>query len=175
VGSNPTLAASSHKKRGAVISNPAHVPLDQDRFTLQARVPIRAYVIAAVASLVGAVLLVVSLTLRWPTVVGVLAIVVMTFGLGVSVASLLSQSRFQTTLIIDRDTVTLINGRRRRVLNWTEVAGVSTQGPYLIFTPKGSGRREVVLFDPRQTRTPLFEELVATLRRRLDASRGYRP
>ena len=78
-------------------------------------------------------------------------------------------------MIIERDTVTLINGRRRRVLNWIEVADVTTQGPYLVFTPKGDGRREVVLFDPRQTSTPVVRGLVATLRTRLDASRGYRP
>ena len=80
-----------------------------------------------------------AILLAAPMVIVVLAIIVMTFGLGVSVATLLSQSRFRTTLIIERDTVTLINGRRRRVLNWTEVAGVTTQGSYLIFTPKGTG------------------------------------
>lgn len=157
------------------MSNPAQSPLDYSRFFLQARVPIRAYVISALASLVGAVAVVAWLALDWPVVLGVLAIIVMTFGLGVSVATLLSSSRFQTTVIIERDTVTLVNGRRRRVLNWTEVADVTTTGPYLIFTPKGDGRREVVLFDPRQTDTAMFTDLIANLRRRLDASRGYRP
>lgn len=157
------------------MSNPAHVPSDHSRFFLQARVPIRAYVISAVASLVGAVAVVAWLALRWPPVVGVLAIVVMTFGLGVSVFTLFSQNRFQTTVIIERDTVTLINGRRRRVLNWTEISDVTTTGPYLIFNPKGDGRPEIVLFDPRQTNSALFSDLVATLRDRLDASRGYRP
>ena len=131
--------------------------------------------IAAVCSLVGAVSVVASLMLRWPPVFGVLAVVVMTFGLAVSVFTLLSQSRYQTTVIIDRDTVTMINGRRRRVLNWTEVAEVTTQGPYLVFNPLGDGRREVVLFDPRQTSSQLFADLVDALRTRLDASRGYRP
>ncbi len=55
------------------------------------------------------------------------------------------------------------------------MADVTTQGPYLVFNPKGDGRREVVLFDPRQTNTQLFADLVAALRTRLDASRGYRP
>ena len=127
--------------------------------------------IAAVCSLVGAVSVVASLMLRWPPVFGVLAVVVMTFGLAVSVVTLLSQSRYQTTVIIERDTVTLINGRRRRVLNWTEVAEVTTQGPYLVFNPKGDGRREVVLFDPRQTST----SVVRGSRRRAPYPLGREP
>jgi hypothetical protein len=182
VGSNPTLAAHPPKpsatdgnRKEVRISNPAQSPLDHQRFFLHARVPVRAYVISALASIGGAVLVVAWLTLRWHPIFGVLAVLVMTFGLAISVGTLLSQSRYQTTVIIERDTVTLINGRRRRVLNWIEVADVTTQGPYLVFNPKGDGRREVVLFDPRQTNTQLFSDLVASLRTRLDASRGYRP
>ena len=84
--------ATDGNRKEVRISNPAQSPLDHQRFFLQARVPVRAYVIAARRSIVGAVLVVASLTLRWPPVFGVLAVVVMTFGLAVSVVTLLSQS-----------------------------------------------------------------------------------
>ncbi len=158
------------------MSNPAYAPQDRQRFFLQARTPVRAYVISAFGSIVGAVLLVAGLSLRWPPGIVILSIILMTFGLGLSTAALLANSRYQTTLLIERDTVTLINGRRRRVLNWTEVADVSVHGPHLIFSPKvEGGRREIVLFDPRQTSSGLFTDLVAALRHRLDVSRGYKP
>lgn len=158
------------------MSNPAVSPQDHQRFFLQARPPVRAYVISAVSSLLGAVLVVAALSLRWPAVIVVLAIILMIFGLGLSTAALFAKSRYETTILIERDTVTLINGRRRRVLNWTEVADVSVQGQHLIFSPNvESGRREIVLFDPRRTSNRLFEDLVEALRHRLDVSRGYKP
>ncbi len=144
MGSNPTLAADPPKpsatdgnRKEVRISNPAQSPLDHQRFFLQARVPVRAYVIAAVARSAGAVLVVAWLTLRWPPVFGVLAVVVMTFGLAISVATLLSQSRYQTTVIIERDTVTLINGRRRRVLELDRGGRRHHPGPLPGLQPEG--------------------------------------
>lgn len=158
------------------MSNPAYAPQDHQRFFLQARTPVRAWVISALGSILGAVVLVAALSLRWPAGIVVLGIILMTFGLGLSTTALFVKSRYETTLMIERDTLTLINGRRRRVLNWTEVGDVTVQGPHLIFSPKDeSGRREVVLFDPRQTSSGLFTDLVAALRHRLDVSRGYKP
>ena len=136
----------------------------------------RAWVLSGVGSILGAVLLVAAMSMSWPFVFVVLGLLLMIFGLALSTAALFAKSRYQTTLLIERDTVTLINGKRRRVLNWTEVADVSIQGPHLIFSPTDEGgRREIVLFDPRQTSSSLFSDLVETLRRRLDVSRGYRP
>jgi hypothetical protein len=157
------------------VSNPAHPPEDQQRFALIAQPPLRAYLIASISSLGGGVLIVLWMMQDWPLIVGVLASLLLLFGLALSGATLLLTSRFKTTLVIDRDTVTLINGRRRRVLNWTEVADVSLHGSHLIFTPKGEGKRAVVPFDARRTDRHLFDDLLATVRSRLDASRGYRP
>ena len=158
------------------MSNPAYAPQDHQRFFLQARTPVRIYVISGVCSIVGAVLLVAALSLRWPVGIMILATIMMTFGLGLSTAALFVKSRYRTTLLIERDTITMINGKRRRVLNWTEVSDVSVSGPHLIFSPAvEGGRREIVLFDPRQTSSGLFTDLVHALRHRLDMSRGYKP
>jgi hypothetical protein len=158
------------------MSNPAVSPQDRQRFFLQARTPVRAYALSAVGSVLGAVLLVATLTLEWPRVLVVLGIILMAFGIALSTAALFAKARYRTTLLVERDSITLINGRRRRVLNWTEVGDVTVQGPHLVFAPRdASGRREIVLFDPRQTDSPLFQDLVAALRHRLDVSRGYRP
>ena len=158
------------------MSNPAHSPRDHQRFSLQARPPTRAYLISGVASIVGAVLLVVALNSRWPVAVVLLGMFLMACGLVLSTTALLTRSRYQTTIVVERDSVTLINGRRRRVLNWTEVGDVKVQGPHLIFSPQAAGgRTEVVLFDKRQTNTGVFQDLVTALRHRLDISRGYKP
>ena len=157
------------------MSNPALRPEDRQRFALRVQPPVRAYVVASICSLTGALLIVIWLTQGWPTLVGVLAIALLGFGIALNVAALVLKHRYQTTIMIERDTVTLINGRRRRVLNWTEVSDVTLDGPRLIFKPKGNGPRQVVLFDPRQTDRGLFDDLVEALQRRLDASRGYRP
>ncbi|HEY5847027.1 MAG TPA: hypothetical protein VIT42_09595 [Microlunatus sp.] len=157
------------------MSNPAFRPEDRQRFALRVQTPVRAYAVASVCSLAGALLIVNWLVQGWPTLVGVLAIALLGFGIALNVAALVLKHRYQTTIMIERDTVTLINGRRRRVLNWTEVAEVTLEGPRLIFKFKGDGQRQVVLFVPRQTDRGLFDDLVEAMQRRLDASRGYRP
>ncbi len=157
------------------MSNPAFRPEDRQRFALRVQPPVRAYAVASICSLAGALLIVIWLAQGWSTPVGVLAIGLLGFGIALNVAALVLKYRYQTTIMIERDTVTLINGRRRRVLNWTEVADVTLEGPRLIFKPKGHGKRQVVLFDPRQTDRRVFDDLVDVLQRRLDASRGYRP
>ena len=158
------------------MSNPAVAPQNHQRFFLQARTPVRAWVISGLASIGGAVLLVVASSLNWPLPFLILGMVLMLFGLALSTAALFAKSRYQTTLLVERDRLTLINGRRRRVLNWTEVSDVSIQGPHLVLSPtEEGGRREIVLFDTRQAGTPLFEDLMQALRNRLDASRGYKP
>ena len=158
------------------MSNPAFRPEDRQHFALRVQPPVRAYAVASICSLAGALLIVGWLAQGWSTLVGVLAIALLGFGIALNVAALVLRYRYETTILIERDTVTLINGRRRRVLNWTEVADVTLEGPRLIFKPKGDdGQRQVVLFDPRQTDRGLFDDLVDALQRRLDASRGYRP
>jgi len=157
------------------MSNPAFRPEDRQRFALRVQPPVRAYAVASVCSLAGALLIVTWLVQGWPTLVGVLAIALLGFGIALNVAALVLKHRYQTTIMIERDTVTLINGRRRRVINWTEVAEVTLEGPRLVFKLHGNEQPQVVLFAPRQTDRGLFDDLVEALQRRLDASRGYRP
>ena len=57
------------------MSNPALRPEDQQRFVLRASPPLRAYLIAAVGSIAGAVLIV-GWQSGWPVALGVVGLVV---------------------------------------------------------------------------------------------------
>jgi hypothetical protein len=155
------------------VSNPALRPEDRQRFVLRATPPVRAYLIAAVASLLGAGLLVGGLS-GWPRALVVIGIVLLALALGlVGVATVLTW-RFQTTLLVERDTLTIATGRRRTVFSWRDVKAISVEGARLVVVPVDGSRPTIAYVDPRQVERPSFQSLATLLRDRLDASRGYR-
>lgn len=154
------------------MSNPALRPEDRSRFVLRATPPIRAYLLAAVGSLAGAVLIV-GWQSGWPLPLGVIGIVLLVLAVSLAVVATVLTWRFQTTLVVERDTLTLHTGRRRTVLRWQDVAGIEVQGPRLVITPTDGGRPVVAYVDPRQVGQPSFQALATLLAARLDASRGY--
>ena len=155
------------------MSNPAQPPEDRRRFVVKSEQPVRAYAIAAYCSLLGAILLVMG-PLRDSRFLTVVAVVVLGFGVVLAALAFWLRRLYRTTLIAEKSTLTLVNGRRRRVLQWSEIADVSLQRARLVFTPKGPGRRQAVIIDPTLTGQPMFTEMLTELRKRLDASRGYR-
>jgi hypothetical protein len=155
------------------MSNPVRMPQNRLRFVLRVPPPIRALVLAATCSLVGAVLVVIWLSLGWPTLVGVLAVVVFVVGLALAVAAQALAARSRTTLLLDGSALTVVSGARRRVLAWTDIDDVTLEPARMIIRLR-EGRQQVVLVGPRQQNSPQFTDLVAALRARLDASRGYR-
>jgi hypothetical protein len=155
------------------MSNPVRMPQNRLRFVLRVPPPIRALVLAAACSLVGAVLVVLWLSAGWPTVVGVLAIVLFAAGLALAVAAQALAARSRTTLLLDGAALTVVSGPRRRVLPWAEIDDVALESARMIIRLR-EGRPQVVLVGPRQQSSQQFTDLVAALRARLDASRGYR-
>ena len=82
--------------------------------------------------------------------------------------------RFQTTLIVARDTLTLTAGGRRTVFSWRDIAEINVKGARLVVTPVGGVRPTVAYVNPRQVAQPSFQAVGTLLAERLDASRGYR-
>lgn len=154
------------------MSNPALRPEDQQRFVLRASPPIRAYLLAAVASVVGAVLIV-GWQSGWPVVLGTIGIVLIGLGLLLAVAATVLTWRFQTTVLVRRDTLTVTSGRRRTVFSWRDIKGIDVRGARLVVTPIDDSPPTIAYVDPRQVAQPSFRALGTLLAERLDASRGY--
>lgn len=140
---------------------------------LRATPPLRAYLISAVGSIVGAVLIV-GWQSGWPLALGIVGLVVGTFGILLAVTATVLTWRFQTTLTVARDTLTLTSGRRRTVFSWRDIAEIDVKGARLVVTPVGGGRPTVAYINPRQVAQPSFQAVGTLLAERLDASRGYR-
>jgi hypothetical protein len=155
------------------VSNPALRPEDQRRFVLRASPPLRAYLIAAVGSIAGAVLIV-GWQSGWPLGLGIVGVVIGILALLLAATATVLTWRFQTTLLVARDTLTLTSGRRRTVFSWRDIAEINVKGARLIVTPVGGGRATVAYVNPRQVSQPSFQAVGALLAERLDASRGYR-
>ncbi|HEY5784495.1 MAG TPA: hypothetical protein VIT65_06950 [Microlunatus sp.] len=175
MGSNPTLAAHILRRRPEdthQVSNPALRPEDQQRFVLRATPPLRAYLISAVGSIVGAVLIV-GWQSGWPLALGIVGLVVGAFAVLLAVTATVLTRRFQSTLTVARDTLTLTSGRRRTVFSWRDIAEINVKGARLIVSPVGGGRPAVAYINPRQVAQPSFQAVGTLLAERLDASRGY--
>ena len=155
------------------MSNPALRPEDSQRFALRATPPIRAYLIAAVGSVIGAVL-VVGWQSGWHLVLGVVGIAVLLLALLLALAATVLTWMFQTTLLIQRDTLTVTSGRRRTVFNWRDIAEINVKGARLVVSPVDGSKPMVAYVNPRQIGQPGFQALGSLLAARLDASRGYR-
>lgn len=154
------------------MSNPALRPEDQQRFVLRATPPIRAYLLSAFASIAGAVLLV-GWQSGWPLAVGVIGIVLLVLGVLLAGAATILTWRFQTSVLVRRDTLTVTSGRRRTVFSWRDIKGIDVQGARLVVTPIDDGPPTIAYVDPRQVSRPSFQALGTLLAARLDASRGY--
>jgi hypothetical protein len=154
------------------LSNPALRPEDSQRFVLRATPPIRAYLLAAVGSILGAVLIV-GWQSGWPTWLGVVGLVVLLLAVLLAVVATVLTWRFQTTLLVQRDTLTVTSGRRRTVFAWRDIKGVEVKGARLVVTPSDGGKPTIAYVNPRQVDRPSFQALGTLLAERLDASRGY--
>jgi hypothetical protein len=154
------------------VSNPALRPEDRQRFVLRATPPIRAYLLSALGSIVGAVLIV-GWQSGWPVAIGVVGIVLLALGVLLAVVATILTWRFQTTLLVQRDTLTVTSGRRRTVFSWRDIKSIDVRGARLVVSPIDGGKPTVAYVNPRQVGQPSFREMGALLAERLDASRGY--
>ena len=99
----------------------------------------------------------------------------MIFAVVLAVLALVLTARLSTRLVLDPESITIIKGRRRRVLPWSTIDTVRRQGPrlLLITKPEGGVSDETVV-NPRAETDATFSALIAEIQKRLNADRGYR-
>jgi len=143
------------------------------QYVLRPRPPIRAFLIAAVLALVGAAVLVVSLTVRWPLAATLVAGVVLLAGLVLLVLALVSLRSLAMKVSFDADGYRIKGPDIDVTGQWSNVTKVvqADDGARLIFH-HGEVRR-THLWCPGGGADPQMHALTAEVSRRLDADRGY--
>ncbi len=144
------------------------------RFVLSAKPPVRALAIASAATLVGALLLVLSGVWGLPVAITVIGVVVLVAGVALLLSAVLLVARLRTTLTLGAEQITIVRGGDTVALPWSQVAGVSLRGARLTLTGKDGAPGASVL-NPRSSANPVFLSLLTAIQQRLDADRGYSP
>jgi hypothetical protein len=148
--------------------------LGRERFALTAPPPVRTLAIASPVAILGAGLMVSSRAFGLGPVVLVVGAVGLTFAVALALAGVVLVSRLRSTLVLDTDGITLIRGRRTARLPWSDIDRVSLAGQRLTFLTKPASGTGISVINPRSRTDPTFLSLVAAIRGRLDADRGYR-
>lgn len=153
-------------------SLPADQPAVQ-RFTLNARPPVRALAIAAVAEVLGAALLVAWSVWGLPLVVALLGGLLLALGTVLVAAALVLTGRLRTEVLLSADAITVVRSGQRRSVPWNQVREVTLQHPrlHVVAADPADG---LVVVSPRGQGDPSFHTLVQAVRRRLDDESGYR-
>ena len=131
----------------------------------------RAFTITAVAALVGAALVVGAAVFDWPLVLTIAGGALLVFAVTLAALALLMLFRFHTVLVLDSSAITVVRGRKRTRLPWANISRVTLRGPRLTFITKRAG--EVSVVNARKPSDPAFTGLVAAIRTKMDADRGY--
>jgi len=130
--------------------------------------------ISAGAALIAAAMIVLGSALDLPQVVIIAGVILMIFAVALAVAAIALTVRLRTTLILDPESITIINGRRRRVVGWSTIDIVRRQGPRLLLITKPGRGSDMAVVNPRAENDVVFSALIAEIQKRLDADRGYR-
>jgi hypothetical protein len=145
---------------------------ERQRFRLTAPPPIKALVAASCASFFGVVVLLVWGVRDSGPLLLVIGLGSMIFGVALAAGAFLLGVRVRTLIFLDADGITLIRGRRNRVLRWDDIDRVTLSGARLTLQAKGNARGASVI-NPRSPADFVFVALMAAIHQRLDASRGY--
>ncbi|MBB1482801.1 hypothetical protein H5392_02865 [Tessaracoccus sp. MC1865] len=140
-------------------------------YLIQPRPPVRAFAIAAVSSLLGAVLLVASLSSGWHVLWAVLGGVVMVTGLVLLVLAFTSMSRLAVEVTFDDDGYRVRGREVEGEGRWLDVSKVTqTQSGTRVTIHHGHERATYLMFpgnDPKQV-----DDVVTDLRERLRTVKG---
>lgn len=152
---------------------PYHAGMAATTFSIAPRVPIRAFLIAAVASIVGAVLMVFALINAWHVAVLVVAIVIVLAGLGLLVVALLAQKASAAELTLDEDGYTLTSRAGEQSGTWAEVTRITrAKSGGQVSIHEGDEKRTVLQF--HSIERARIAEILDEMSVRLDAANGYR-
>ena len=147
-------------------------PPQEARFALTAPAPVRSLAISAVAAVIAAAMMVLGSALNLPRAVAIAGVGLMIFACALAVVALVLTARLRTTLALDPESITIIKGRRRRVVPWSTIEVVRRQGRRLLLITKPGDGEDATVVNPGTDAT--FNALIAEIQRRLDADRGYR-
>lgn len=143
------------------------------RFALTAPAPVRSLAISAVVAVIAAAMIVLGSALDLPRAVTIAGVILMIFGCALAVVALVLTARLRTTLALDPQSITIIKGRRRRVVPWSTIDVVKRQGPRLLLITKPDGGEDATVVNPGTGTETTFNAVIAEIQRRLDADRGY--
>ena len=107
-------------------------------------------------------------------VVMIAGVIVMIFAVALAAVAVALTLRLRTTLALDPESITIIRGRRRRVLGWSTIDIVRRQGRRLLLITKPGSGSDVTVVNPRAETDATFSALIVEIQQRLDANRGYR-
>ncbi len=141
-------------------------------YTIVPRTAVRAFLIAALASIVGAGLLVLALSNAWHPAVAVIATVVLAAGLVLALLAYLSQRASIAELVLNEDGYTVVTRDGSESGNWTDVTRIT----------RAVDGGQITIHEGEQKRTRLqfhsdnraqIDEILAEMGERLDAAKGY--
>ena len=93
------------------------------RFRLPVSPPTSALLVASLASIAGSFQLLAWALARLPIFFVVLGVALIAVGLGFGLAALVRHYRLRWVAYVGDDSLSIVNGPRRRVLPWADVAG----------------------------------------------------
>jgi hypothetical protein len=123
---------------------------------------------------IAAGMIVLGSALDLPQIVMIAGVTLMIFAIALAVVAVALTVRLRTTLVLDPGSITIINGRRRRVVGWSTIDIVKRQGPRLLLITKPGIGSDVTVVNPRAEADATFSALIVETQQRLDADRGYR-
>jgi hypothetical protein len=135
---------------------------------------VRSLAISAGAALIAAAMIVLGSALDLPQALIIAGLTLMMFAVALAVVAVALTVRLRTTLILDPESITIINGRRRRVVSWSSIEIVRRQGPRLFLITKPGSGSDLIVVNPRAEPDVMFSALIAEIQKRVDADRGYR-
>ena len=140
-------------------------------YVIPPRPPVRAFVIAAVAALLGAFLLVGGLSWHWHLAAVIVGSVILAVGVVLAVLAFLSLSRLAVRVELDDDGYRITGSAVEHTGRWLDVSKVtqSDEGSHVTIY-HGSVRRTHLLF-PGGDRAQI-DQVLADVRARLQAAKG---
>ena len=129
----------------------------------------RSLAISAVAAVIAAAMIVLGSALDLLQVITIVGVSLMIFSCLLAVVALVLTARLRTTLALDSESITIIKGRRRRVVPWSTIDVVRRQGPRLLLITKPGDGMDATVVNPPTATDATFDALIAEVQRRLDA------
>lgn len=141
--------------------------------------PLRAFVVAGIASVLGAAICVLSSALAWPIGLLILGVVGLVAGVALAVTGWLISRRQRASVTLSDDGYRVHTAAGNEQGAWAAVSKVSmTEDGSRISLTEGSGKQESTTHILRPAtrlkgETELWESLATDIASRLDKNRGY--